>query len=52
VSAAEIIGQAPGVAAAGERDTCGFSDISYFNRSFRRHFGKTPTQARGSRQNA
>ena len=26
----------------------GFSDISYFNRSFRRHFGETPTGVRGS----
>ena len=29
---------------------CGFNDISYFNRVFRRHFGATPTdfaKARG-----
>ena len=26
---------------------CGFNDISYFNRSFRRRFGLTPTAARG-----
>ena len=26
----------------------GFSDISYFNRSFRRHFGDTPSRARGN----
>jgi Helix-turn-helix domain len=25
----------------------GFSDLSHFNRSFRRRFGETPTQARG-----
>ncbi|MCP4618128.1 MAG: AraC family transcriptional regulator [Bradyrhizobium sp.] len=25
---------------------CGFNDISYFNRAFRRHFGATPTDAR------
>jgi AraC-like DNA-binding protein len=24
----------------------GFSDLSHFNRSFRRHFGKTPSDAR------
>jgi AraC-like DNA-binding protein len=28
--------------------SAGFSDISYFNRSFRRHFGETPTGVRGS----
>jgi AraC-like DNA-binding protein len=26
---------------------CGFNDLSYFNRSFRRRFGFTPTAARG-----
>jgi AraC-like DNA-binding protein len=26
---------------------CGFNDLSYFNRSFRRRFGLTPTGARG-----
>jgi AraC-like DNA-binding protein len=26
---------------------CGFNDLSYFNRSFRRRFGLTPTAARG-----
>ena len=26
---------------------CGFNDISYFNRAFRRHFGATPTDVRG-----
>jgi len=26
---------------------CGFNDLSYFNRSFRRCFGLTPTAARG-----
>lgn len=25
---------------------CGFNDISYFNRAFRRHFGATPTEVR------
>ena len=25
---------------------CGFNDLSYFNRSFRRRFGLTPTAAR------
>ena len=28
----------------------GFSDISYFNRLFRRHFGKTPNDVRNSRE--
>jgi AraC-like DNA-binding protein len=27
--------------------TCGFNDLSYFNRCFRRRFGLTPTAARG-----
>src|SRR5690606_13914002 len=27
---------------------CGFSDAAYFNRCFRRRFGTTPTQYRGS----
>jgi AraC-like DNA-binding protein len=27
---------------------CGFNDLSYFNRCFRRRFGLTPTAARGS----
>ena len=27
---------------------CGFNDISYFNRAFRRHFGNTPTDVRES----
>jgi AraC-like DNA-binding protein len=27
---------------------CGFNDLSYFNRCFRRRFGQTPTAARGS----
>jgi AraC-like DNA-binding protein len=27
----------------------GFEGISYFNRLFRRHFGKTPNDARNSR---
>jgi len=26
---------------------CGFNDLSYFNRSFRRRFGLTPSAARG-----
>lgn len=25
---------------------CGFNDISYFNRAFRRHFSATPTDVR------
>ena len=28
---------------------CGFNDISYFNRAFRRHFGATPTDVRAER---
>ena len=28
-------------------EACGFSEISYFNRCFRRRFGLTPTAARG-----
>jgi AraC-like DNA-binding protein len=26
---------------------CGFNDLSYFNRCFRRRFGLTPSAARG-----
>jgi len=26
---------------------CGFNDLSYFNRCFRRRFGQTPMAARG-----
>lgn len=29
---------------------CGFNDISYFNRAFRRHFGATPTDVRVERR--
>src|SRR5205807_6375575 len=41
------------LAHAGERRisdiafACGFNDLSYFNRCFRRRFGLTPTAARG-----
>jgi AraC-like DNA-binding protein len=28
-------------------DSCGFNDLSYFNRCFRRRFGTTPTSLRG-----
>src|SRR5262245_49890173 len=28
---------------------CGFNDLSYFNRCFRRHFGASPTQFRGTK---
>lgn len=31
---------------------CGFNDISYFNRAFRRHFGATPTDVRAERREA
>ena len=27
--------------------TCGFNEVSYFNRCFRRRFGASPTQFRG-----
>ena len=27
--------------------SCGFNEVSYFNRCFRRHFGLSPTQYRG-----
>ena len=29
--------------------SCGFRDLSYFNRLFRRHFGDTPTRVRSAR---
>lgn len=29
--------------------SCGFNDLSYFNRCFRRRFGATPAQCRGAR---
>jgi AraC-like DNA-binding protein len=29
--------------------SCGFNDLSYFNRCFRRRFGASPTQLRGAR---
>jgi transcriptional regulator GlxA family with amidase domain len=29
---------------------CGFNEVSYFNRCFRRRFGATPTTARNGRQ--
>jgi AraC-like DNA-binding protein len=45
--------KAAGLLARGERRVsdiafeCGFNDLSYFNRCFRRRFGLTPTAARG-----
>jgi transcriptional regulator GlxA family with amidase domain len=30
---------------------CGFNEVSYFHRCFRRRFGASPTQYRGSRGN-
>jgi AraC-like DNA-binding protein len=32
--------------------SCGFRDLSYFNRLFRRHFGDTPTGVRSARDRA
>jgi AraC-like DNA-binding protein len=47
------LSQAAAMLARGERRisdvafACGFNDLSYFNRCFRRRFGLTPTAARG-----
>jgi AraC-like DNA-binding protein len=36
-----------GVFGGRARIACGFNDISYFNRSFRRRFGASPLHYRG-----
>jgi len=44
--AAELLGQRQG-RISDIAFECGFNDLSYFNRCFRRRFGLTPTAARG-----
>jgi len=44
--AAELLGQRDG-RISDIAFECGFNDLSYFNRCFRRRFGLTPTAARG-----
>lgn len=45
--AAEMLTQADPRRVSDVAFACGFNDLSYFNRCFRRHFGLTPTAARG-----
>lgn len=45
--AAEMLAQANPRRVSDVAFECGFNDLSYFNRCFRRHFGLTPTAARG-----
>jgi two-component system response regulator YesN len=30
-------------------EKCGYTDVAYFSRAFRQHYGMTPTQARATR---
>jgi AraC-like DNA-binding protein len=45
--AAELLGHANHSRISDIAFQCGFNDLSYFNRCFRRRFGLTPTAARG-----
>jgi AraC-like DNA-binding protein len=45
--AADLLAQPAGRRISDIAFGCGFNDLSYFNRCFRRRFGLTPTAARG-----
>ena len=45
--AADLLARPASGASATSPSHCGFNDLSYFNRCFRRRFGLTPTAARG-----
>jgi AraC-like DNA-binding protein len=45
--AADLLAQPAGRRISDIAFGCGFNDLSYFNRCFRRRYGLTPTSARG-----
>jgi len=45
--AAELLARAGGRRISDIAFACGFNDLAYFNRCFRRRFGLTPAAARG-----
>jgi len=45
--AADLLARADGRRISDVAFDCGFNDLSYFNRSFRRRYGMTPSAARG-----
>src|SRR5262249_38776730 len=47
--AADLLSRGKGRRISDVAFECGFNDLSYFNRCFRRRFGLTPTAARGRR---